>query len=88
MGPQQVLPIWVKVDLGVMATKRYSTFPKAPGLEPRHQMQFSVVSKTLIEREVLLSAEMQLAYSTIPADWATSSWCCPLSIFRKNESLV
>ena len=33
MGLQQVVPIWVKVDLGVMAMKKY---PKAPGLESHH----------------------------------------------------
>ena len=38
MRPQQVLPLWVKVDLGVMAMKEYSTFPKIPGLESHHQM--------------------------------------------------
>ena len=28
----------VKVELGVMAMKVYSIFPKAPGLEPHRQM--------------------------------------------------
>ena len=38
MAPQQVLPLQVRVDLRVMAMKGYSTFPKAPGVEPQHQM--------------------------------------------------
>ena len=28
------LPLWIKVDLGVMAMKRYFTLPKDPKLEP------------------------------------------------------
>ena len=31
MGLDQVLPLQVSVDLGVMAMKGYSAFPKAPG---------------------------------------------------------
>ena len=30
--PYQVLPLQAKVDLGVMAIKGYSAFPKAPAL--------------------------------------------------------
>ena len=30
-----------------MAMKEYSTFPRAPEQEPRHQMQFNVIPKTL-----------------------------------------
>ena len=38
MGSYQVLPIWFRVDLGVMDMKGYSTFPKAQALlEPHHQ---------------------------------------------------
>ena len=32
MGPKQVLPLWVRVNLGVMATEKYTTFPKTPRL--------------------------------------------------------
>ena len=41
MGPLQVLLLQMRIDLGVFAMKRYSTFTKAPGL-----IQFSVISKT------------------------------------------
>ncbi len=41
----------VRMDLGVMAIKRFSTFPKALELEPHYQMQFSDISRTLIVRE-------------------------------------
>ena len=39
IGPCQVLPLWARVDLGVMAMKRYSAFPKASSLlEHQHQI--------------------------------------------------
>ena len=37
--PYQVLPFQVRMDLGAMAMKGYSTFPKTPALlEPHHQI--------------------------------------------------
>ena len=36
-----------------MAIKEYSTFSKAPGLEPHHQMQFSVTFRILVAGTVL-----------------------------------
>ena len=36
MGPYQVLPLQVRVDLGARVMKRYSVFPKAPALLERH----------------------------------------------------
>ena len=39
IGPYQVLPLRATVDLGAMAMKRYSAFPKTPALlEPHHQI--------------------------------------------------
>ena len=39
IGPYQVLPLWARVDLGAMAIKGYSAFPKAPTLlEPHPQI--------------------------------------------------
>ena len=39
IGSYQFLPLWARVDLGVMAMKGYSTFPKAPVLlKPQHQV--------------------------------------------------
>ena len=44
---------------------------KALGLKPQHQIQFSVISRTFIGGGVPYSSvEMQLAYSTAPANWA------------------
>ena len=44
--PGQELTLWIRMDLGVMAMKGYSTLPKLPELKPYHQMQFSVISRT------------------------------------------
>ena len=43
-----MLPLRSRVDLGAMAMKACSTFPKAPAsLEPHHQI-FSVIYRTLV----------------------------------------
>ena len=47
-------------DLGVMAIKGYSAFPKAPALLEPHIWTF------VVGRKVFPSAEMQLAHSTDP----------------------
>ena len=56
-----------------MATKAYSTFPKAPGQEPQIQMKFSVIPRTLV-RGGLTAPQSQPAYSTIPANRVGISW--------------
>ena len=39
IGPYQVLPLRARMDLGAMAMKGYSAFPKAPALlETLHQI--------------------------------------------------
>ena len=38
IGPYQVLPFWVWVDLGAIAMKVYFTVPRALRLDPDHQM--------------------------------------------------
>ena len=59
-----MLPLRVRVDLGVMAMKGYSTFLRAAGLEPRHQIK--VISRTLVVGGVsYASAEIQSMYSTV-----------------------
>ena len=63
MGPYRVLPLRVKVDLGVMAMKEYSTLPKAWELDLHHQM-------VLYSYPEHWSVEVQLACSTAPAGWA------------------
>ena len=68
MDPYQVLPLQTKVDLGVMAIKWYSTFPKL-----LHYWNFInlfiVISRTLVGW-FYPSAEVQSVNSTAPVDWA------------------
>ena len=46
IGPYQVLPHLVSVDLGVMAIKEYSTFPKALRQKPYHQIVWCHIQDT------------------------------------------
>ena len=48
MISSHVFPLQVRVDLRVMIRKRYSTFSKVSGLEPLCQIQFSVISSSLV----------------------------------------
>ena len=66
--------------------KEYSTFHKAAGFETHHQMQFDVLSRTLVGGGSYFSAEAQSKYSTAPADsvivdlvWKT--------IYSKNDTV-
>ena len=64
MGTIQVLPLWVRVDLGVMTMKGCSTF---------HQMSF-VSYLGYFVGESYPSTDMQSVYSTAPAARATIRW--------------
>ena len=49
-----MLPLQVRVDLGVMVMKRYSAFPKAPALlEPHHQMVSCHIQETPLQRQFI-----------------------------------
>ena len=50
MRHKEILPIWVRVEPGVIVIKGYAKFSKAPGHEPRHRMQFIVTTRTLVGR--------------------------------------
>ena len=39
MGPKQVLPLRVRVDLGVMELKGHFIFPTSPAQQPPYQVQ-------------------------------------------------
>ena len=57
-------PLRVKKDLKVMIVKDASTFPRFLEQEPHHQMQFSVVPRTPLVGENLISQQgLQLVYS-------------------------
>ena len=62
-----MLPLRVRVNLGVMAMKWCTIFPKAPGLEPYLHIKDTRCGWM---GECYLSAELQLVYSTAAADWA------------------
>ena len=47
MGSKQVLPLWARVDRGVMPLKEYSIFTRAPEQELHHMMQFNVISRRI-----------------------------------------
>ena len=53
LGPQQVQLLQVSMNLGAMAMKEYSIFPKASGLEPHYQTQFSIITRTFVGEGVL-----------------------------------
>ena len=48
MESKQILSFQVRVDLGIMAMKEYSTLPRSLELELLHQMQFSIIPRTLL----------------------------------------
>ena len=41
IGHEWVLPIEIRIDLGIMVMKRYPTLTGSPELEPHHPMKFS-----------------------------------------------
>ena len=55
--PEQIVPLQFRVDLGVMVMKRFFTLPRLPELEPRHQMQFTVMPKTHLYFFILSPAD-------------------------------
>ena len=46
MGPKEVLPLRVRVELEVTVIKGYSTLPRSPQIEPHYQLEFSVMPRT------------------------------------------
>ena len=46
MGSQQVQPLQVRMDLGIMAIKEHSTFPRAPELQSHHQCMYLMQDAT------------------------------------------
>ena len=61
--------------------KKYSTFPKSPGLEPHRQTQFSSISRTLVRvGGSYFSTEMQSAYFTVRVNWASQCFIEKLSL--------
>ena len=42
-GTLKLVPLWIDVDLDVLAVKGYSTFPWTPGLEPHHEIGYCYI---------------------------------------------
>ena len=59
-----MLPLRARVDLGAMAMKEFSAFPKVPSDCLVSYTRHSLVAK------FYPSAEMHSVYSTAPANWA------------------
>ena len=70
-----MLPFWATVDLGAMAMKGFSEFPKLLYHWNLTIRLFSVICRTLIGGGggSYSSAEVQSVYSTAPVNWAMSS---------------
>ena len=71
--------------MGVMALKGYTTFPKVPGLEPHHQVQFNVIPlETRCWGVSYPSTEVQPAYYTAPVNkalkWRMANMCRDMNI--------
>ena len=60
-----MITLQARVDLGAMAMKGYSTFPKAPALREPHNQ----IIQCHIRRGGIPTPQ-QLVYSTAPTDWA------------------
>ena len=74
VGPYQLLPLQSRVDLGDMAIKECSAFPKAPALlEPLFSDILVVYLGHLLGGYP--SAKVQLVYSTAPGNWANKYKC-------------
>ena len=63
MRPYEVLPLSLKMKLGVMATKKYVAFPKASEMTSHNQISFSVLSRT-----VSPICRDPVSYSVAPVD--------------------
>ena len=62
-----MLPLRARLDLGMIAMKGYSAFPKA--LELLEPQIFLVISRTLVGG---ILPEVKSVYSTAPQDWENS----------------
>ena len=91
---KQVLPLWARVNLGEMAMKRYSVFPKLQQYWSLSIRFFAIISRKLGVVVVVVVgsypfAEMQSVYSTTSADWTIEllfSWSNIITY--KNQRLI
>ena len=66
-----MLPLQVSVDLGVVAIKEYSAFPKAHALlKPHHQIALCHITRTLVGGVLHLGRDPVGVFCS-PSHWAT-----------------
>ena len=70
----------VRVDLGVMAMKGYSVLPRAPGVEPHHQMASRHIRKTYPNSRFILELQLTGLYKRS----TTEFWHRPEKGFMGN----
>ena len=75
IGPYQLLPLQIRVDLGEILMKVYSTFPKLQHYWSPTLWVFRVIFRIVVVGGSYLSAGMQSVYSTALADWAWLNTC-------------
>ena len=73
MGSYQVFSLRVKVDLGGIAMKGYSTFPKTPRLELYDQIVECHIQDIRSDERSYLSAQIQAVYSKNTAAWSVNT---------------
>ena len=79
MGPNQVLPLQDRVDLGAKSVKEYFTFPNLQGWSLNIRRICYIQETQWVASYP--SAEMLSVYSTAPTDWASNlSWLFFFSI--------
>ena len=76
-----MLPVRVRVELGAIAMKEYSAFPKVPGLEPHHRI-FSFISRTLVWGVLLICRD------AIGVFYSSSRLSLYLSLLLTRQDLI
>ena len=84
-----MLPLRARVDLGAMATKGYSAFPKAPALlEPHHQIVHCHIQDTRWGGVLPLCREAAGVFYS-PSRLGKSYFLLKIAVFKdSNETLI
>ena len=87
-----MIPLQAGVDLGAIAMKWYSEFPKSPTSLKTHPQIVSYHIKTLVVRVSYPSAEKQSVYSRAQDDWVTGhrlgGWGFLTPLQRNNRCIL
>ena len=69
MGPKSILMQNVKVDLGVMSLKGYSTLPRSPELEPHRHMPYNVITYSHLSILAGFTLLQWIQWVTVISNW-------------------